>query len=168
VIVVIMGVAGAGKSTVGCLLAERLGCPFLDGDSLHPAANVDKMAHGIPLTDADRAPWLEAIRVRLEEAFRRGENLVTACSALKQQYRDFLAEKVPVTWVYLKGTEAIIRRRLEQRREHYMKANMLASQFAALEEPATAIVADVSSPPELIVEQILADLRTRWTDSHVA
>lgn len=167
-IVVVMGVAGAGKSTVGQLLAGALGCPFLDGDSLHPPTNIQKMTRGIALTDADRAPWLAAVRARLEDAFERGENLVIVCSALKRQYRDFLSADVPVTWVYLKGTKEVIRRRLEQRREHYMKANMLASQFAALEEPSDAIIVDVESPPELIAQQILAALRRRMAEPHVA
>ncbi len=165
---IVMGVAGAGKTTVGRLLAKALGCPFLDGDSLHSPANIDKMAHGIPLTDGDRAPWLAAVRAHLEDAFARGKSLVIACSALKQQYRDFLAAKVPVAWVYLKGTEETIRSRLEHRREHYMKANMLASQFAVLEEPSTAIVADIAQSPELIVQRILAALRERVTESDAA
>ncbi len=163
-IVVLMGVAGAGKTTIGMLLAEALGCPFLDGDSLHPPANVQKMAQGIPLTDADRAPWLAAIRAHLEDAFRRGENLVVACSALKRQYREYLAAKVPVIWVYLKGSEEIVRPRLEQRREHYFKAAMLSSQFEVLEEPASAIVADISLAPQAIVRQLLAHLRRRTKD----
>ncbi len=164
-IVVLMGVAGAGKSTVGILLADALGCPFLDGDSLHAPASIEKMAHGIPLTDADRAPWLAAIRAHIESAFQHGENLVIACSALKQQYREYLAANVPVIWVYLKGREEIIRPRLEQRREHYFKAGMLASQFEVLEEPSSAIVVDVSFSPEVIVQQILAKLGKRTKDT---
>lgn len=165
-IVVLMGVAGAGKTTIGRLLAEALGCPFLDGDSLHPPANIRKMAAGIPLTDADRAPWLTAIQSHLEEAFRQGHNLVVACSALKQQYRELLSSRVPVIWVYLKGNEEVIRSRLEHRHEHFMKAKMLASQLADLEEPSSAIVIDVSPPPSGIVEQILTALRKLTVDSH--
>lgn len=167
-IVVLMGVAGAGKTTVGRSLAQVLGCPFLDGDSLHPPRNIDKMARGIPLTDADRAPWLTAVRAHLERAFEQGHNLVIACSALKQQYRDFLSTRVPVIWVYLKGTEELIRSRLQHRREHFMKAQMLASQLADLEEPSSAIVINVLSPPDLIVQQILAALQRRITESHAA
>ncbi len=167
-IVVLMGVAGAGKTTVGQLLAEALGCPFLDGDSLHPPANIQKMAAGMPLTDADRAPWLTAIRSHLEEAFRQGHTLVVACSALKRQYRELLSARVPVIWVYLKGNEEVLRSRLEHRHEHFMKANMLASQFADLEEPSDAIIADVARPAEAIVEQILPHLRRRMPESHVA
>ncbi len=154
-IIVIMGVAGAGKSTVGQLLATELRCEFLDGDSLHPPANIEKMTHGIPLTDADRAPWLAAIHARIVESFRRGEHLVVACSALKQQYRDILEDGVKVTWVYLKGSAEVIRKRLRHRQHHFMKAQMLASQFADLEEPAAAIVIDVAVEPIAAVGQII-------------
>ncbi len=167
-IVVLMGVAGAGKTTIGRLLAEALGCPFLDGDSLHPPSNIQKMAAGMPLTDADRAPWLTAIRSHLEEAFRQGHNLVVACSALKQQYRELLSSRLPVIWVYLKGKEELIRSRLEHRHEHFMKAKMLASQLADLEEPSSAIAIDVSPPPSGIVEQILTALRKLTPDSQAA
>lgn len=126
------------------------------------------MTRGIPLTDADRGPWLNAIRSQLENVFDRSENLVVACSALKQRYRDFLSARVPVIWVYLRGTEDVIRLRLQHRQEHFMKAQMLASQFADLEEPSSAIVVDVLSPPDLIVQQILAALQKRTTESHAA
>ena len=157
-IVVVMGVAGSGKSTVGTMLADAMHCPFLEGDSLHSAANVRKMARGIPLTDADRAPWLAAIHARLVEAFRSGGHLVVACSALKQRYRVTLADGVPITWVYLKGSETLLRSRLRHRGGHYMKVDMLASQFEALEEPTDAIVVDVSPSPGVIVERVLAAL----------
>lgn len=160
-IVVVMGVAGSGKTTVGTMLADAMHCAFLEGDSLHSAANVEKMSRGIPLTDADRAPWLGAIHARLLDAFTRGECLVVGCSALKQSYRTLLADGIPITWIYLKGSAALIRSRLQHRTEHYMKANMLASQFEALEEPSDALVVDVSQPPAAIVEQILAALRDR-------
>jgi gluconokinase len=152
-------VAGSGKTTIGTMLAVATHCAFLEGDSLHSAADVDKMRHGIPLTDADRAPWLAAIHARLLDAFNRGECLVVGCSALKESYRTRLAEGVPITWVYLKGSAALIRSRLQHRTGHYLKVNMLASQFDALEEPSDALVVDVSQPPEAIVEQILAELR---------
>jgi gluconokinase len=111
------------------------------------------------LTDADRAPWLAAIHARILEVFRRGLDLVMACSALKRQYRSVLAKDVPITWVYLKGSPALIRARLEHRPGHFMKADMLASQFEALEEPDDALVVDASLPPSAIVERILAQLR---------
>jgi len=117
------------------------------------------MSHGIPLTDADRAPWLAAIHARILEVFERGLDLVVACSALKQQYRRLLAKDVPITWVYLKGSPALTRARLRHRPNHFMKADMLASQFDALDEPADALVVDVSAPPNAIVEHILSQVR---------
>jgi gluconokinase len=158
-IVVVMGVAGSGKTTVGTMLADAMHCAFLEGDSLHPAANVEEMRHGIPLTDADREPWLAAIHARLLDAFARGKCLVVGCSALKRSYRMVLAEGVPITWVYLKGSAALIRSRLQHRSGHYMKADMLVSQFEALEEPSDALVVDISQPPRTIVEQIVVELR---------
>ena len=155
-IIVIMGVAGAGKSTVGQLLATELRCEFLDGDSLHSAASIEKMTHGIPLTDADRAPWLAAIHARIVESFQRGEDLVVACSTLKQRYRDTLDRGVAIIWVYLKGSEEVIRARLQGRQHHFMKAQMLASQFADLEEPADAIVIDVAVAPAVAVGEIVS------------
>lgn len=157
-LVVVMGVSGSGKTTVGTMLADAMHCAFLEGDSLHSAANVEKMSHGIPLTDADRAPWLAAIHVRLLDAFTRGNCLVVGCSALKQSYRRVLAEGIPIAWVYLKGSAALIRSRLQHRTGHYMKADMLASQFEALEEPSDALIVDVSQSPAAIVEQILTEL----------
>ncbi len=157
-IVVIMGVAGSGKSTVGQPLATELHFRFLDGDSLHPPANIEKMAHGMPLTDADRGPWLAAVHARIVESFQRGEHLVVACSALKRRYRDTLDSGVTVTWVYLKGSYALIGERLQRRQHHFMKAQMLASQFADLEEPADAIVIDVAVEPAVAVRQIVSAL----------
>jgi gluconokinase len=157
-IIVVMGVAGAGKSTVGQLLADALRCEFLDGDSLHPSANIEKMTRGIPLTDADRAPWLAAIHSRILDSFQRGQCLVVACSALKRQYRDILDRGVAITWVYLKGSEDVIRARLLERQHHFFKAQMLASQFADLEEPADAIVIDVGIAPSIAVRQIAGAL----------
>lgn len=153
-----MGVAGAGKTTVGRALAEALGCTFLEGDSLHPPANVEKMAHGIPLNDADRAPWLAAIRKMLEATAAAGSDLVVACSALKQRYRDTLDHGLPVRWIYLRGDPALLQQRLEQRQGHYMKANMLASQLGDLEPPsaASAVIVDAALPPDQIVAQVLA------------
>jgi gluconokinase len=158
-IIVIMGVSGSGKTTIGTMLADALHCSFLEGDSLHSKANIEKMSHGIPLSDCDRAPWLAAIHVRLLEFFERGENLVVACSALEQQYREVLAEGIPITWVYLKGSAELIRSRMKHRPRHFMKADMLPSQFEALEEPPDAIVIDISQPSSAIMAQILARLR---------
>jgi gluconokinase len=155
IIVCVMGVAGAGKTTIGHLLAFELGCEFLDADTLHPPANVEKMARGIPLTDADRAPWLAAIHTRIVHSFSRGEKLVIACSALKQRYRDTIAQGVPLVWVYLKGSEEVIRARLKKRQHHFMKAQMLASQLADLEEPSDAIIIDVEIAPSIALRQIV-------------
>lgn len=157
-IIVVMGVAGAGKSSIGQLLASELRCEFLDGDSLHPAANIHKMTVGIPLTDADRVPWLAAVHARIVESFERGRNLVVACSALKQRYRETLANGVSITWVYLKGSEEVIRARLLERQHHFMKAEMLASQFADLEEPTDAIVIDVEMAPSVAAREVLGTL----------
>jgi gluconokinase len=160
-IIVIMGVAGSGKSTVGESLATELHYKFLDGDSLHPPRNIEKMRHDIPLTDADRAPWLAAIHGCIVESLQRAEDLVVACSALKQRYRDALNSGVVITWVYLKGSKELIGERLRQRRHHFMKPEMLASQFAVLEEPADAIVVDVAMEPSVIVGQIVKALRVQ-------
>ena len=158
-IVVVLGVAGSGKTTVGVMLAEALKCEYLEGDSLHPRHNVDKMSRGIPLTDADRAPWLSAIRARVLEAFERRSDLVVGCSALKREYRRSLARDVPIHWVYLKATPMLIRVRLRARTNHFMKVEMLESQFDALEEPDQAIVVDADEPPLTIVDRVLSRLR---------
>ena len=160
-IVVVMGVAASGKTTIGTMLAEALHCDFLEGDKLHPPANIEKMSHGVPLTDADREPWLAAIRAHILSAMERGECLVVACSALKQQYRDFLSRGIQILWVYLKGSQELIATRIQHRRQHYMKAGMLPSQFADLEEPTDAIVVDISSSPEVILQKLLPQLRSR-------
>ena len=125
---------------------------------MHPPGNIEKMAHGIPLTDADRAPWLAAIHAHIVESFQRGDHLVVACSALKQRYRDTLNSGVAITWVYLKGSDALIRERLQHRDHHFMKPQMLASQFADLEEPVDAIVIDVALEPAVEVRQIMTAL----------
>lgn len=160
-IIVIMGVAGSGKSTLGQMLAAALGCEFLDGDSLHPQANIEKMTRGVPLTDADRAPWLASIHARIVEWSQRPASLVVACSALKQRYRETLAQGVTLNWVYLKGSENLIHERLRRRQHHFMTAQMLDSQFADLEEPSDAITVDVVVPPDAAVQQIIRALRLR-------
>jgi gluconokinase len=154
-----MGVAGSGKTTIGTMLADAMRCPFVDGDWLHPAANIEKMARGVPLTAADRAPWLAAIHARMLDAFTRGEGLVTACSALERSSRARLADGVPVAWVYLQGPIELIRARLQHRTGHYLQVDLLASQFETLEAPTDAIIVDVSHPPRAIVEQVLGKLR---------
>lgn len=157
-IVVVIGVSGSGKSTIGSNLALAMGCEFLEGDVLHSPANIDKMARGIPLNDDDRRPWLAEIHRRIVDASTRGVDLVVACSALKEEYRRTLERGVTVAWVYLRGSRALFRSRLQQRTSHFMQADMLASQFDALEEPANAIVVDAAARPDEIVERILMQL----------
>jgi gluconokinase len=158
-IIVVMGVAGSGKTTVGRLVAESAGFQFLDADALHSPANVAKMKAGTPLSDADRGPWLTAVRERLVDAAHRQHDLVVACSALKEAYRAFLSRGVPVTWTYLKGSPDVMRDRLMRRTGHFMSVALLSSQFDALEEPADAIVVDASQSPEAIVDEILSRLK---------
>lgn len=157
-IIVVMGVAGSGKTTIGTMLADSLGCAWLEGDALHSTASIEAMTRGIALTDADRAPWLSAIHDRMVDAFERNRSLVVGCSALRESYRAILSAGLPVTWVYLKGSAELIRSRLLERTGHFMAAGMLDSQFDTLEEPHDAIVVDISLPPTVIVEHILARL----------
>lgn len=159
-IYVIMGVSGSGKTTIGELLAHTLGIPFLEGDDLHPRANIERMAHGIPLTDEDRRPWLLAIAQRLREAEQSGSGLVVTCSALKRSYRDLLRSHgaAETRFVYLRGSEPTIAERLARRRGHFMPASLLESQFAALEEPGDdehASVFDIRESPEAIVANLV-------------
>ena len=154
VIVLIMGVVGAGKTTVGRLLAGQLGWEFVDADSFHSAANVEKIRLGIPLDDADRAPWLKAIREAINRWIAKKQNVVLACSALKRIYREALDVGVDVKLVYLKGTYEIIYQRLGLRQGHFATKKLLVSQFAILEEPEDGVVVDVRQTPEDIVEEI--------------
>ena len=159
VILVVMGVSGSGKSTVGQPLAARLGWDFQEGDDLHPKANIEKMRHGHPLTNADRAPWLAAVRGWIDREAAAGRSGVIACSALKRAYRDRLSGGRPeVRFVYLKGDEATIRERVEHRHGHFMHADMVASQFEALEPPTPdehPIVVDIREPVERQVEKVV-------------
>ncbi|MEX1032361.1 MAG: gluconokinase, partial [Cellvibrionaceae bacterium] len=128
-IVVVMGISGSGKTTIGQGLANVLGWPFYEGDSLHPRANVEKMSRGFPLTDADRQPWLQAIRRLMDEHIARGQSAVITCSALKQAYRDFLVNGLTsgqVTFVYLKASFKLLRERVARRKGHYMPVDLLA------------------------------------------
>lgn len=158
-IVLVMGVSGAGKTRIGAALARRLGFGFLDADDLHPAANIEKMRDGEPLADADRAPWLTAIRAWIDA---RQTPAVVACSALKRAYRDRLRDgRAGFRLVWLKGGTALIARRLQRRRGHYWPASLLASQFDALEPPTadeSPIIVDIAAPVDEIVRQIADQL----------
>jgi len=155
-IVLVMGVAGVGKTTIGEPLARALGWRFLDADDYHPPENVAKMKAGIPLQDADRWPWLGRLNRELKEL----ENAVLACSALKESYRERLAQGIPdFTMVYLHGSAALIRARLEARQHRYMPAALLDSQLATLEPPARAIAIDVAAPLEECLAAILVAVR---------
>lgn len=153
-IILLMGVQGSGKTTVGQALAARLGWNFADADDFHSTANKAKMSAGIPLTDEDRMPWLAAVRAAMEKA---GRNLVMACSALKEKYREQLVFP-GVRVVYLRGSQELIAARLQARQHHYAKLDLLPSQFEQLEEPRDAVVVDIAHSVDEIVEEIVAAL----------
>jgi gluconokinase len=158
-VIVLMGVSGSGKTTVGVPLAQALGGEFVEGDDYHPPANVAKMRQGIPLDDADRRPWLETLSAEIGRWLSAGRTVVLACSALKRSYRAILrGERPGVRFVHLTGSAPLIRARLAGRRGHYMPASLLDSQLAALEEPLDAIVVAVDRPPAEIVAGILTAL----------
>ncbi|HUA15498.1 MAG TPA: gluconokinase [Verrucomicrobiae bacterium] len=157
-IVIVMGVVGAGKTTVGRLLAGRLGWQFADADDFHPAANVEKIRQGIPLTDDDREPWLERLRSEISHWIESGNNVVLACSALKRRYREKLETGAEIRFVYLKGSAETIAKRLRARHGHFAGEQLLASQFADLEEPQNALVVGIDHPPKGIVTEICQGL----------
>jgi len=156
-----MGVSGCGKTTVAAILASRLGWPFEEGDALHPQANIEKMAAGHPLTDADRWPWLAKVADWIDERLDAGENGLITCSALKRSYRDLINRRGSgLIFVFLAGSKETIAARLAARHGHFMRASLLDSQFADLEEPAAdepAIRVDIGPPAAEIVEQIMED-----------
>jgi carbohydrate kinase (thermoresistant glucokinase family) len=161
-VLVIMGVSGSGKSTIAELLARELGWPFRDADEFHPRANVEKMKSGVPLTDADRWPWLHAIAAFIDETRARGEHAIVTCSALKRAYRRIIiGERRDVRLVYLKGDQALIASRLASRHGHFMPPALLQSQFDALEEPGAderPITVPIDPRAEEIASRILAEL----------
>ncbi|HKT64683.1 MULTISPECIES: gluconokinase [Burkholderia] len=160
-ILIAMGVSGAGKSRIGEMLAERLSCSYTDGDAFHSAANKEKMHHGIPLTDDDRWPWLRSIREAIEEKQRAGETAVFTCSSLKRAYRDVLrGTDTDVRFVYLQGSFDVLRERLKTRTGHFFDPSLLKSQLDTLEEPGPdeAIVVSIELTPEQIVDQVMVKI----------
>ncbi len=157
---VLMGVSGCGKTTVGKLLAEKLGLPFFDADDFHPASNIEKMRNNIPLDDDDRAPWLAAIAGKIRQA-STARGAVVACSALKKKYRQLLGGSSPaICFIFLTGDRELIGRRLLQRRGHYMPPDLLDSQFAALEAPDEGLTVSVDKSPSEICAEIIERLKS--------
>ena len=163
---VVMGVSGSGKTTIGAALARALEIEFVEGDDYHPPRNVERMAHGIALTDEDRAEWLSALAERIGEATAGGAGLVLTCSALRRAYRDVLRTQARAgepRFIFLRGSRALIAQRLAARRGHFMPPSLLGSQFQTLEEPSPdedAWVYDVSSSPEEIIAALMARVST--------
>jgi gluconokinase len=162
IILIAMGVSASGKTTVARILADRLHCPFQEGDAFHPPANVEKMKSGVPLTDSDRLPWLQRIAQKIDEWRAQRQSGVLTCSALKRSYRDLImGDRPEVRLVYLKGSRELIRRRIAARHGHFMPASLLDSQFATLEEPGPderPITVDIDAKPEQIADEVLRQL----------
>jgi gluconokinase len=158
-ILIVMGVSGCGKTTIGSLLAKELAIKFYDGDEFHPPDNISKMTRGIPLSDSDREEWLDGLRSLIISQIKKKEPIVLACSALKQSYRNYLqVSPLKTKFIFLKGDYKLISDRMTYRQNHYMKPSMLRSQFDTLEEPDDAITIDIADPPEVIIENILMSL----------
>ena len=157
-VILVMGTTGAGKTTVGKLIAQKLGWNFLDADDFHPQANIEKMKHGIPLTDVDRGPWLANMHSRLRQLTAEKQNAVLACSALKQSYRDTLSAGLDFRIVYLRGTYEQMRKHILARHGHFAGESILAGQFADLEEPTDALMLDVAGTPESLADRAIEGL----------
>ena len=157
-VIILMGVSGSGKTTVGQLLAGQLAWEFADGDNYHPRANIKKMRNGVPLTDADREPWLDELRAVIAGWIADEKNGVLACSALRQVYRERLLVDKQVRFVYLKAARDVLSQRLLQRQDHYMKESMLTSQLSTLEEPIDSTIVNANESPAVIVREIRANL----------
>lgn len=155
-----MGVSGSGKTVIGTLLARSLGVEFVEGDTYHPPANIEKMSAGVPLTDYDREGWLHAIGERIRRANEKGEGVVVSCSALKRTYRDVIrADAGAVQFIFLRGERALIGDRIRGRTGHFMPLSLLESQFAALEEPSSeenVWIVDIDAPPDVIAASLIA------------
>ena len=158
-IIIVIGVSGSGKTTVSEQLAKTLNYEFQDADDFHPFQNIEKMRQNIPLTDQDRQPWLQTLQDAIQQWLKQNKNVILACSALKQDYRkQLLVNPQQMQLVYLKGSYELIEKRLKQRSNHYMKVELLESQFKDLEEPSAAIEVDISQSLEEIVKKIQAKL----------
>ncbi len=158
-VLILMGPMGCGKTTIGKMLAEKLGWSFYDGDNFHPKENVEKMRAGIALTDEDRKLWLEILNGNIQRWLKDKKNTILACSALKQVYRDRLGvDQKTVKTIYLKGSYELLRKRVEERQHPYMDKNLLRSQLDILEEPKNGLTVDISAPPEIVVGTILNNL----------
>lgn len=157
-VLVVMGVSGSGKSTIGKLLSDRLGVPFADADDYHPQSNIEKMKAGIPLNDNDRYPWLQKLAQLISDHQKPG--LILACSALKENYRTILGSKIneELKWVYLKADPSLIAERMAKR-NHFMPVALLKSQLDVLEPPSNAIVLEIKDPPEILVGHVVNSLR---------
>ncbi|QLE55366.1 gluconokinase [Nostoc sp. TCL26-01] len=163
-IILIMGVSGSGKTTIGQQLANSLHWEFRDADSFHSPENIEKMRHGIPLSDEDRIPWLQTLHTAIKNWLQENQNVVLACSALKASYRQFLLlDSNNVKLVYLQGSFTLIQQRLQERQNHFMSEKLLKSQFDTLEEPDNAILVDISQPPE----QIITFLKTYFATAKI-
>jgi gluconokinase len=166
--IVVMGVSATGKTSVAIPLAEELGCEFVEGDELHPRQNIEKMTHGIPLTDEDRWPWLQAIAELVSVKDFEGTSTVVTCSALKRSYRDVLRDAAPTFFVHLDAPFEVLRDRMQHRTKHFMPAALLKSQFATLEplgDDESGAVIDVSPPLDEVVEEAVNAVRTHYLDS---
>ena len=165
--IVVMGVSGTGKTSVGEELAEELGCEFVEGDSLHPRRNIEKMEHGTPLTDEDRWPWLQAIAEMVAVRDHEGTSTVVTCSALKRKYRDVLRDAAPTFFVHLDAPFELLEARMQQRTKHFMPTSLLRSQVDTLEpldDDEAGAVVDVSPALDVVVEEALNAVRTHYTE----